>query len=222
LPTGVTATADHSANCAQTSDGLRTVEALFTLSTGDVTLQVNVMTGAKIAAKLGAAGGLIGIAPTTQPPLESLDPSTLANLRASKLAAAASAAGDNSAAAVGAPPSAPALLDAAAIASLQAQKQALASARATASPAPGAAGAIKAVAGGTCSPVSADENACVSHLTNGSVSIVEAQIVRKGSTPLVVDVTATNGKDDAATPDPSQLPSDTTMRAIAQAVATHF
>jgi hypothetical protein len=223
LPTGVTATADHSANCVQTSDGTRTVEALFKLSTGDVTLQVNVMTGAKIAAKLSAAGGLIGIAPTTQPPLESLDPSTLANLRASKLAAAASAASDNSAAAVGAPRSAPPLLDAAAIASLEAQKQALASARATASPAPGATdGGIKGVAGGSCSPVSADENACVSHLTKGSISVVEAQIVRTGGNPLVVDVTASNGKDDAATPNPGGLPSGATMQAIAQAVADHF
>jgi hypothetical protein len=224
LPAGVTATADHDANCMQTSDGSRSVEALFKLSTGDVTLQVDVMTGPKIAAKLGAAAGMIGIGPASPAPSESLDPATLANLRASKMAAAASAAGGNSAAAIGAPPSAPPSLSAAAIASLEAQKLALASARATASPAPGAAdgGGITGAGGGGCSAVDAGESTCVSHLTKGSISVVEAQVLRTGASPLVVDVTASNGKDDAATPAPGQLPSDAAMQAIAQAVAARF
>jgi hypothetical protein len=224
LPAGVTATADHSADCVQTSDGSRTVEALFKLSTGDVMLQLNVTTGPKVAAKLGAAAGTIGIAPTTEPQPKSLDPSVLANLRASKMAAAASAAGDNSTAAVGAPPpSAPPSPDAAAISSLEAQKLALASAQATTSPAPGAAdGGIKGVAGGTCVQVSPTENACVSHLTKGSISVVDVELLRSGDSPLVVDVTATNGKDDALTPAPGELPTASTMQAIAQAVANHF
>ncbi|HEY3923968.1 MAG TPA: hypothetical protein VGL75_05340 [Acidothermaceae bacterium] len=226
LPTGVTATTDQSADCVQTSDGSRTVEALFKLSTGDVTLQVNVMTGANIAAKLGAAAGAIGSAPTTEPGPKSLDPSTLDALQASKMAAAASAAGYNSAAAVGAsPPSAPPSLDAAAISSLEARKLAIASARATASPAPGAdanGGDTTGAGGGDCSNVSADESVCISHGTKGSTSVVEAQILRTGSSPVVVDVMASNGKDDAATPGPGQLPTAATMQAIAQAVAAHF
>ena len=222
LPTGVTATADHSANCVQAPDGSRAFDALFTLSTGAVELQVNVNTGPDIAAKLGAAAGKIGTAGASQSPSESLDPAAIASLEASKMAAAG--AGDNSASAAGKqPPSPSPSLDAAAIASLEAQKLAMASAQATASSASGAArgGRIKPNSDASCSQVGADENACVSHLTKDSLSVVDVQLLRTGSSPLAVDVAASNGKA-LSTPAPGQLPSDATMLAIAQAVAAHF
>ena len=224
LPAGVTATPDHSANCVQTSNGSRSIEALFKLSTGTVELQVNTQTGPDIATKLGAGGaaGQIEIAREMASSPQSLDPSTEAKLEASKMAAA-TAAGLNSASAVekGAPsPSVP--LDAAAIASLEAQKRAMASAAATKSPAPGAAtDGSKGVDDQSCSPVSSDETACVSHLTKGSLSVVDVQLLRTGGNPIAVDVAASNGKD-LSVPAAGQLPSDATMLAIAQAVATHF
>ena len=195
LPSGVTATADHSANCVQVADGSRSYEALFRLSTGGVTLQVNVGTGPDIAGKLSAgAASKIGIAPASQSPSQSLDPTALASLQARKMAAAssASAAGDATS------PSP--------------------------SPSPGAAdvGGIKGVADGTCSQVTANANACISHLTKGSISVVDVELLRTGSSPIVVDVMATNCKDNLATPAPEQLPSDATVLAIAQAVAAHF
>ena len=219
LPTGVTATADHSANCVQTPDGSRSYEALFKLSTGGVELQVNVGTGPDIASKLGAGVGKIGIAPVSQSPSDSLDPATLAQLQASKMAAAssASAAGDATSSSVSPSP------DPAALASLEAQKRARAGAAATASPAPGGADAsgIKGVDNATCSKVGPDENACVSHLTKGSLSVVDVELLRAGSSPLVIDVAASNGKD-VSIPASGQLPSDGTVLAIAQAVAAHF
>ena len=221
LPAGVTATPDHSANCVQVPDGSRTVEALFKLSTGTVELQVNVGTGPDVVAKAGAAAGMLGSAPASKPPSESLDPAAIASLEAAKMAHAA--AGASSAPAAGKPASPSPSLDAAAIASLEAQKQAMASAQATASPAPGAATGdrIKPSSDQTCSQVAADETACVSHLTKGTLSVVDVQLLRTGSGPLLVDVAASNGKDlsVAAT---GQLPSDATMVALAQAVATHF
>lgn len=224
LPGGVAATTDHSANCVQTADGSRAFEALFKLSNGAVELQVNVQTGPDIAAKLSAAAATIGIAPVNAPTSESLDPTALANLRASKMAAAASAAGDSSAAAdkAGSAASASASLDAAALASLQAQKRALASTQATTSPAPGTAPeGFKPNPDEKCSQVAPDENACVSHLTKGALSVVDVQLLRTGSAPALVDVAASNGKD-LTTPASGQLPSDATMKALAQAVAARF
>jgi hypothetical protein len=224
LPTGVTATADHAANCVQVPDGSRTVEALFKLSTGTVELQVNVGTGPDIARKAGAAQGMVGISPASESPSDSLNPAAITSLQASKMAAAA--AGDNSASAAGkqsAPPSLGPSLDAAAIASLEAQKQAIASAQATASPAPGAGtgDGIKGVNNQSCSKVGADEDACVSHLTKGTLSVVDVQLMRTGGAALIVDVAASNGKD-LSVPESGQLPSDATMLALAQAVAAHF
>ena len=193
LPTGVTATADHSANCNQLPDGSRSYEALFKLSTGRVELQVDVGTGPDIAAKLNGGVDKTGIAPVSQSPSESLDPLTLTELQARKMAAAssASAAGDANS-------SSP-------------------------SPSPDAAGAggIKGVADGTCSKVAANANACISHLTKGSISVVDVELLRTGSSPIVVDVAASNGKTVSAQA-PGQLPSDATVLAIAQAVAAHF
>jgi hypothetical protein len=215
LPAGVTATPDHAANCVQMPDGSRSIEALFKLSTGRVQLQVNAQTGPEIAAKLGATAGKIGSAPASDSPPESLDPATLAQLEASKMAHAGSAAGMNSASAVGSPqPS----LDAAALSSLEAQKRAMASAAATASPAPGMA---KGVDNGTCSQVGPDENACVSHVSKDSLSVVDVQLLRTGRNPAVIDVAASNGKDTSI-PASGELPSDATMLALAQAVAAHF
>ena len=68
LPTGVTATADHSANCVQTPDGSRSVQAMFKLSTGTVELQVTVGSGPDIARKAGDAQGMIGADPASQSP----------------------------------------------------------------------------------------------------------------------------------------------------------
>jgi hypothetical protein len=216
LPAGVTATPDHSANCVQTPDGSRSIDALFTLSTGGVELQVNVGTGPDIAAKLRGGPGKMGIAPGSQSASASLDPAAIAKLEAVKLAAAGSAPD------VGATSPSP-TLDAAALASLQAQKRAAASAAASDSPSPGAFGAvgIKATASGSCSKVGPDENACVSHLTKDSLSVVDVEILRSGASPIVVDVAASNGKN-LTTAAPGQLPGDTTMLAIAQAVAAHF
>jgi hypothetical protein len=226
LPAGVTATADHAAACDQLPDGSRTVQAMFKLSTGTVELQVTVGSGPDIARKVGAAQGMVGDAPATDSPAESLDPATIAKLEASKMAiASAAAASDSSASAVGKPaPSSPEpSLDAAAIASLEAQKQAIASAQATASPASGAGQGDGTKPGydGTCSQVSSDENACVSHITKGSLSVVDVQLVRTGAAPLIVDVAASNGKD-LSVPATGELPSDATMTALAQAVAAHF
>jgi hypothetical protein len=207
LPTGVTATADHSANCTQLPDGSRSYEALFKLSTGGVELQVNVGTGPDIAAKLGGGTVKIGIPPVSQSASESLDPAALAKLRAIKMAAAGAA---NSSSPNGAGPSSSSP-DPAALASLEAQKRALASA-----------GGIKGVADGSCSKVAADANACVSHLTKGSISVVDVELLRTGGSPIVVDVTASNGKDDIPTPAPGQLPSDATMLALAEAVAARI
>jgi len=177
-----------------------------------------------LTAKLGGGGaaGQIEIARGTAPSPQSLDPSTEAKLEASKMAAA-SAAGLNSASAVEKPaPSPSASLDAAAIASLEAQKRAMASAAATKSPAPGAAtDGVKGVDDQSCSPVSSDVTACVSHLTKGSLSVVDVQLLRTGGNPLAIDVAASNGKD-LSVPESGQLPSDATMLALAQAVATHF
>jgi hypothetical protein len=214
LPAGVTATADQSAKCVQTPDGSRDVAASFKLSTDGVELQVNVGTGV-IAGKLGV--GTLDVGPSAP---ESLDPATLAQLRASKIAAGAAA---NSGSAGGAAPSTSSL-DAAAIASLQAEKHALASAAATASPEVDTAhgGGIQGGGNGSCSATAPDENTCVSHVTKGSVAVIEVAITRGGSSPLTVDVIASNGKDDAATPAPGQLPSESTMLALAQAVAAHF
>jgi hypothetical protein len=224
LPAGVTATPDHAANCVQTSDGSRTVEALFKLSTGTVELQVNAQTGPDIAAKLSGGGpiGPIEIARGMAPSPQSLDPSTEAKLEASKMAAA-SAAGLDSASAVEKPAASPSVsLDAAAIASLEAQKHAMASAAATKSPDPGAAAdGTKPASDQTCSPVSSAETACVSHLTKGSLSVVDVQFLRTGGNPVAIDVVASNGKD-LSVPAAGQLPSDATMVAIAQAVAAHF
>jgi len=221
LPSGVTATPDHSANCVQLPDGTRTYEALFTLSTGAVGLQVHVGTGPEIARKLGAGGAQIGNPPGSDSP--SLDPSALASLRAGKLAAAAAAKADTSLPADVTAPSPSASLDAAAIASLEAQKRAFASAGATASPSPGDTQGVDLKPGydGHCSNVSADENACVSHMTKGPLSVVDVQLMRTGSSPVVVDIAASNGKT-LSTPAPEQLPSDATMVALAQAVAAHF
>jgi hypothetical protein len=224
LPAGVTATADHASTCVQLADGSRTVEALFKLSTGTVELQVSVGTGPDIAAKAGAAAGMIGIAPAPDSPSGSLNPGSLTSPQASKMADAAAAAAMNSASAVGKPPaSSPPAPDAAAIASLEAKKQAIASARATASPAPaaGTGDGIKGVDDQSCSKVAADENACVSHLTKGTLSVVDVQLMRTGGAPLIVDVAASNGKD-ASVPATGQLPSDATVVALAQAVAAHF
>jgi hypothetical protein len=184
LPAGVTAAADHT-NCVQMPDGSRSVEAMFTLSTGTVELQVTVSSGPDIAAKLGAAAGMVGIAPATDSPSLSLDP--------------------------------------AAIASLDAQKHAMASAQETASPAPGTASGsrLKPASDQSCAQVGSDENACVSHLTKGSLSVVDVQLLQTGSAPLMVDVAASNGKDVSVAA-AGQLPSDATMVAIAQAVAAHF
>jgi hypothetical protein len=224
LPAGVTATLDHSANCVQTSNGSRSIEALFKLSTGTVQLQVSAQTGPDIATKLGggAAVGQIEIARGMASSPQSLDPSTEAKLEASKMAAA-SAAGLNSASAVEKPAPSPSVsLDAAAIASLEAQKRAMASAAAPKSPAPGAAtDGIKGVDDQSCSPVSSDETACVSHLTKGSLSVVDVQLLRTGGNPIAVDVAASNGKD-LSVPAAGQLPSDATMVALAQAVAAQF
>jgi hypothetical protein len=220
LPAGVTAKADQPAKCVQTPDGSRDAEASFKLSTGDVELQVNVGTGS-IVAKLGA--GTVGVGASAP---ESLDPATLAQLRASKIAAVAAAKSDS---AGGVAPStststSTSSLDAAAIASLQAQKHALASAAATASPEVGTAhgGGIQGGGNGTCSATAPDENTCISHVTKGSVAVIEVAVTRGGSSPLTVDLIASNGMDDAATPAPGQLPSDATMLALARAVAAHF
>jgi hypothetical protein len=219
LPAGVTATADHS-NCVQTPDGSRSIEAMFKLSAGTVELQVTVGTGPDIAAKLGVGTPKNGIAPASQSPSESLDPTTLTQLQASKMAAAAAAKSASPGDA--APSSASPTPDAAALASLEAHKRALASAAATASPGPGnAAGGIKGVDNETCSKVGADENACVSHLTKDSLSVVDVELLRAGSSPLVIDVAASNGKD-LSIPASGQLPGDATMLALAQAVAGHF
>jgi hypothetical protein len=224
LPAGVTATADHAAACNQLPDGSRTVQAMFKLSTGTVELQVTVGNGPDIARKVGDAQGMTGNAPATDSPAGSLDPSTLTSLQASKMAAAAAAAGMNSASAVGKPPPSPEpSLDAAAIASLEAYKQSLASAGATASPAPGAGtgDGTKGVDNQSCSQVSSNENACVSHMTKGTLSVVDVQLMRTGDAPLIVDVAASNGKDLSVAA-AGQLPSDATMVALAQAVAAHF
>jgi hypothetical protein len=220
LPAGVTATADHSASCSQMPDGSRTVQALFKLSTGTVQLQVTVGSGPNIARKVGSAQGMIGDAPATDPS-ESLDPSTLASLQAQKQALAS--AGATGSGAPGSAASASPPPDSAAIASLEAQKQAIASAHATESPAPGAetGPGTKGDDNQTCSKVSSDENACLTHTTKGSLSVVDVQLVRTGSAPLIVDVAASNGKDPSVLAT-GQLPSDATMTALAEAVATHF
>lgn len=219
LPSGVTATPDHSANCVQLPDGSRTVEAMFRLSTGTVELQVNVQTGPDIAAKLGGVAAVFGVSPTGQAPSESLDPATIAKLEASKVAMA-TAAGIGSTA--GSAPAASSSADAATIASLEAQKRAMANNQATTSPAPGDRGSrLKPASDQTCSQVGTDENACVSHLTKGPLSVVDVQLLRAGASPLVLDVTASNGKD-LSTPASGELPSDATMLALAQAVAGHF
>jgi len=206
-------------------DGSRSVQALFQLSTGTVQLQVTVSSGPDIAAKLGAGVGQIAIWPASASASESLDPATLAKLEASKMAmASAAAASDSSASAIGkaAPSSPEPSLDASALASLQAQKQAMASAQATESPAPGDRGSrLKPSSDESCSQVASDENACVSHLTKDSLSVVDVQLLRTGSAPLMVDVAASNGKD-VSVPATGQLPSDATMTALAQAVAAHF
>jgi hypothetical protein len=214
LPAGVTATADHSANCVQLPDGTRSVEALFKLSTGNVELQVNVGVGPEIARKLSAGPATIDIGAASA----SLDPATLGKLQAMKLAAGG---GSKSSPDVAISPSPS--LDAAALASLQAQKRAAASAAASDSPSPGASGVagVKAAAVGSCSKVGPDENACVSHLTKDSISVVDVEVLRVGASPIVVDVAASNGKN-LATAATGQLPSDATMLAIAQAVAAHF
>ncbi len=174
-----------------------------------------------IAGKLGTGPGTVpGVPPATESP----DPGTLAELQASKLAAVAAAGSDfaeGSGSGAGAA-SSTSSLDAAAVASLQAQKRALASAAATASPAPGTTQATTEGGIGSCSASTPDVTTCVSHLTKGSIAIVEVQLMHTGSSPLTVDVMASNGKDDAATPAPGQLPSDATMLALAQAVAAHF
>jgi hypothetical protein len=222
LPRGVTATANHAADCVRTPDGSRSVEALFTLSTGSVDLQVTVGTGPDIATKLDGTTVKAAIAPANSSSSESLDPSTLAKLQASKMAAASAADGASSAAAGGQAASPPSL-DPSALAGLAAEKRALASAAATASPAPGAAtgDGTKPAATGSCSKVGTDENACVSHLTKDSLSVVDVELLRTGGSPVVVDVAASNGKDLPAAA-AGQLPSDATMLAIAQAVAAHF
>jgi hypothetical protein len=192
LPTGMIATADHSATCVQLPDGTRTVEALFKLSTGNVELQVNVGTGPSIAAKLGEApGGFAGVSPA--PGSGSFEQS-----------------------------SASASLDPAALASLQAQKRALeGTAKGASAPGATPGAGVKGAAQGSCSKVGPDENMCVSHLTKDSLSVVDVEILRTGARPLVVDVAASNGKN-LSTAAPAQLPSDATMLVIAQAVAAHF
>lgn len=216
LPAGVTATADHSANCAQLPDGTRTIEASFKLSTGEVGLQVDVATGPEIARKLSAGLTKVGVDGSPEPGIGSPDPATVSQLDAAKLAA------------VGLPPdsgvettSPSPSLNAAAVASRQAQKRAAASVAATASPAPGDASGAKGTANGMCSQVNADENMCVSHVSKDSASVVDVQLLRTGSSPVVVDVTASNGKNLTAAA-PAQLPNDATMVALAEAVATHF
>ena len=218
LPAGVTATADHSANCVQTPDGTRTIEALFKLSTGNVELQVNVGSGPEIARKLSAAA-VIGNGPGLEPGSLSQDPATISKLEAAKRATAPPASGTTASDTTSPSPS----LDAAAIASLEAQKHAMASAQATTSPAPGASKADGTKPGykGTCSQVGPNENACVSHMPKDSLSVVEVQLLRTGSAPVLVDVAASNGKG-LSTPAPGQLPSDATMTALAEAVAAHF
>ncbi|HEY0871038.1 MAG TPA: hypothetical protein VGD55_11615 [Acidothermaceae bacterium] len=160
LPAGVTATADHLANCVQLPDGTRSVEALFKLSTGNVGLQVDVATGPEIARKLTGGAGKIGADASPEP-------------------------GDSP------------------------------------SPNPSGSTGSKGAAAGNCSKVGPDENACISRLTKDSASVVDVQILRTGTSPIVVDVAASNGKN-LATPDTGQLPSDATMLAIAEAVAAHF
>ena len=216
LPAGVTATADHSPNCVQLPDGTRSVEALFKLSTGNVGLQVNVGTGPEIARKLSGGATKTGIDRSSAS--ASLDPAAIAKLQAAKMAGALSPGPGAEL-----PAASSSSLDAAAVASLEAQKRALASAAASDSPSPGASGAagIKAAAAGTCSKVGPDENACISHLTKDSASVVDVQILRTGTSPIVVDVAASNGKGLSA-PAPGQLPSDATMLAIAEAVVAHF
>lgn len=229
LPAGVTATVYQPAKCVQTSDGSRTIEALLQLSTGTVELQVNVATGPDIVAKLRRGPGSVVIWPASPAASTSLDPAALASLQASKIAAGAALGSGSAAGAAGAAPvSSPSpSLDPAALASLQAQKQAMASAGTTASPADGAGqgGGAKGggVAGGdgSCSTVGPDETVCLSHLTKDQLSVVDAQLLRTSSAAVAVDVTASNGKGLAAAA-PGQLPSDATMRAIAQAVAAHF
>jgi hypothetical protein len=216
LPAGVAATSDHSANCVQLPDGTQNVEASFKLSTGEVGLQIDVGTGAEIARKL--SGGLTKVGAGTIPEsgTGSQDPATISQLEAAKLAAAGLPPGS----AIDSTSPSPSL-NPAALASLQAQKRAAASAAATASPASGGTSGVKETANGTCSKVGADGNVCVSRMSKGSSSVVDAQFLRTGSNSVVVDVTASNGKD-LATPAPGELPSDATMTAIAEAVAAHF
>jgi hypothetical protein len=95
LPAGVTATADKSANCVELADGTRSIDALFTLSTGNVGLQVTVGTGPQIARKL-TGGGSPGS--TTSP-----DPATESKLGAAKRAAAGLPSGSDTSAATTSP-----------------------------------------------------------------------------------------------------------------------
>ena len=220
LPTGVTATAGDSANCTQVTDGVRSYEALFKLSTGDTELQVDVNTGPGVAAKLGAVRISQG-APATDSPSPSLDPAAIASLEAKKIGAVAPLGGE--AAVAGGQDQPSPSFDAAAIASLQTQKQAIANAAATASGSPLGpdASAIKGSDNENCTEVAVNATACVSHQTKGSLLVVDVQLLRTGSSPLALDVIASNGRN-LSTPAPSQLPSDATMLAIAQAVAAHF
>ncbi len=198
LPKGVTATPNHAANCVREPNGSRSYEALFKLSTGDVDLQVNVGTGPDIAQEGRRRAGndrqlhrpanrrhsrwIRRRSPVSrprrrrlpQPPPATTQPRQVGRTNPHRRFA-----------------------DAAAIASLEAQKRAMASAQATASPAPGATqgDGTKPGYAGTCSQVGPDENACVSHLSKDSLSVVDVQLLRTGSSPIVVDVAASNGKD---------------------------
>jgi hypothetical protein len=209
LPAGLTASADHFANCVQTTDGSRTVEALFTLSTG-AGVQLNVNTGPGIAAKLNAAQGKAGAAANATGPSGPGE----AALEASKLARAGLAS---------AAPGASTSLDPAAIASLDAEKHALANAAATSTASPTASDSpdIMVKQGGNCTSITPTETICVSHLTKGSLSVVDVQIMRIGVSPVLVDAVASNGKN-SPTPVAGLLPTDATMVAIAKAVAARF
>lgn len=235
LPAGLTATADHFANCVETSNGSRSMEALFTLSTG-AAVQLNVNTGPDIAAKLNAAASAksgIDLKSVQASP----DPSEAA-LEASKLARAGLTSGPDAAsssasldpAAIAsleahkrALASASASLDAATMSSLDAQKHALANLAATSSDSASSGGSPDVVdnQSGSCSTQTPAKTVCVSHFTKGSLSVVDVQILRSSGNALVIDAIASDGKN-APTPVPGLLPSDATMVAIAEAVAAHF
>jgi hypothetical protein len=217
LPAGAHAVSNHVVDCVDLPDGTRSIQALFTLSTPDVDLQVNVGTGGMYNGKIATRSGGFGFGGTppvgSAVPLSSatMGPGEVAKLDALKQAARSSASG-----------SLPASELPSVSGSTRLGTGSISGAgKLETSGQPGS--APKDAAIGTCTDPLANETICSATMSKGGFVATDVQYFRTGQSPLMVEVTASTGKNAPTPAAGLQPPLDAAqVTAIAKAVAAHF